>query len=96
MPDAGLTTPSGSWPAADVYAETLSGLFPDWRIWSDRGGWHARRRGGYLQRQDPGAPSYYVHADTAAGLAVQLCLQAAADQARSGGLPPADTGQSGT
>ncbi len=37
--------------------EALSGLFTDWRIWTDEHGWHARRRDdGYLQAYRRGAP----------------------------------------
>ena len=60
--------------------EALSGLFPEWRIWLDQAGWHARRQGAYVQTLQPGAPAYCVHADTCAGLAAQLCWQQAADR----------------
>ena len=60
--------------------EALSDLFPDWRIWVDDNGWHARRRTGmYLQSYSRGAPTFSVHADTAVGLAAQLRWQQAAD-----------------
>ena len=81
LPEASSPAPPGSWPAPKVYAEALSDLFPSWRIWADHGGWHARRRGGYLQSHQLGAPSFCVHADTAVGLAVQLCSQEYADEA---------------
>lgn len=70
--------------AGDVLAqaghEALAGLFPDWRIWTDDGGWHARRRGdGYVQGYRRGVPVFCVHADSPADLAAQLCWQHAAD-----------------
>lgn len=59
--------------------EALAALYPDWRIWLDQHGWHARRRDGYLQDYRPGAPAFSVHAGTATGLAAQLRWQQAAD-----------------
>ncbi len=60
--------------------EALAAMFPDWRIWLDSHGWHARRRAaGYLQGYRPGAPTFCVHAGTATELAAQLCWQHAAD-----------------
>jgi hypothetical protein len=68
--------------------ETLSELFPGWRIWLDWHGWHARRRNAvYLQIYDDGVPAFAVHADTAASLALQLCWQQAADQHAPDGCP---------
>jgi hypothetical protein len=61
--------------------DALAGLFPQWRIWLDGTGWHARRRGGgHLQFFRPGAPAFHVRADTATELAAQVCWQQAADQ----------------
>lgn len=61
--------------------EALSGLFPQWRIWMDARGWHARRRQSpYLQLSRSGAPAYCVRAENPADLAAQLCWQQAADQ----------------
>jgi hypothetical protein len=61
--------------------EALAGLFPDWRIWLDQRGWHARRRQSpYLQVVSNGAPAYCVHSRTATELAAQLCWQQAADR----------------
>jgi hypothetical protein len=60
--------------------EALSGLFPDWLIWADEHGLHARRRGCvYVQGYDLGAPAFCVHAVTPVDLAAQLRWQAAAD-----------------
>jgi hypothetical protein len=59
--------------------DALSELFPDWRIWLDSLGWHARRRGAHLQVYRPGAPAFHVRADTATELAAQLCWQQAAE-----------------
>jgi hypothetical protein len=59
--------------------DALSDLFPDWRIWLDSHGWHARRRGAHLQVYRPGAPAFHVRADTATELAAQLCWQQAAE-----------------
>jgi hypothetical protein len=59
--------------------DALTELFPDWRVWADEHGWHARRRGSYLQSFRLGAPSFCVHASSAADLAAQLRWQQAAD-----------------
>lgn len=59
--------------------EALTGLFPQWRIWLDHNGWHARRRDGHLQVFRLGAPTFHVKAETATELAAQLCWQQAAD-----------------
>lgn len=78
-----------SWSVlARARLEALSGLFPDWRIWLDQRGWHARRRQSpYTQVSQAGAPSYSVHADTPTGIAAQLCWQQAADQHAPDGCP---------
>jgi len=60
--------------------EALAGLFPGWRIWTDEHGWHARRKGGYLQKFHVGAPAFSVHAPGAVDLAAQLRWQEAADE----------------
>lgn len=69
---------------ARARAEALAALFPGWRIWLDRAGWHARRRQddlqAYIQAHHHGAPAYSVHAATPTALAAQLCWQEAADQ----------------
>jgi hypothetical protein len=60
--------------------EALSRLFPDWRIWADDHGWHARRRGEvYVQAYSDGAPAFCVHAVDVVDLAAQLRWQQAAD-----------------
>jgi hypothetical protein len=60
--------------------EALAGLYPDWRIWLDQHGWHARRRrDGFVQGYRPGAPAFHVRAETATDLAAQLCWQQAVD-----------------
>jgi hypothetical protein len=65
---------------ADAGVEALAELFPRWRIWTDQStGWHARRRGGFIQDYHQGAPAFSVHADTAVELAGQLRWQQAAD-----------------
>ena len=65
---------------ASTGVEALSELFPGWRIWLDRHGWHGRRRDAvYLQICRDGVPAFAVHADTATSLALQLCWQHAAD-----------------
>jgi len=59
----------------------LTELFPDWRIWLDERGWHARRREAvYLQGLEPGVPAFSVHAETSTELAKQLYGQQAADR----------------
>jgi len=41
---------------ADAGVEALAELFPQWRIWMDTGtGWHACRRGGFVQDYHQGA-----------------------------------------
>ncbi len=58
----------------------LTELFPDWRIWLDERGWHARRRETvFLQICQPGMPAFSVHAKSSTGLAMQLYWQQAAD-----------------
>jgi hypothetical protein len=65
---------------ADAGVEALGDLFPGWRIWANRGsGWHACRRGGFIQNYHQGAPAFYVHAATASELAGQLRWQEAAE-----------------
>jgi hypothetical protein len=64
---------------ADAGVEALAELFPRWRIWADlETGWHACRRGGFIQDYHPGAPAFSVHARTAGQLAGQLRWQEAA------------------
>ena len=71
---------------AHARVEALSGLFPDWRIWLDERGWHARRRQTpYMQVSSEGAPAYSVHAGSPTDLAAQLCWQQAADRHAPGG-----------
>jgi hypothetical protein len=65
---------------ADAGVEALAELFPQWRIWVDpETGWHACRRGGFIQDYHPGAPAFSVHAATVSELAAQLRWQEAAD-----------------
>jgi hypothetical protein len=65
---------------ADAGVEVLAELFPRWRIWVDQDtGWHACRRGGFIQDYHPGAPAFSVHAATVGELAAQLRWQEAAD-----------------
>jgi hypothetical protein len=80
---------------AQARLEALAGMFPDWRIWLDRNGWHARRRDGFVQGYRAGAPAFHVRAVSAVDLAAQLCWQQAAEayapdgcQARMTGPPP--------
>jgi hypothetical protein len=77
---APVPQPTETW---DVLAlarlEALAGLFPGWRIWLDRNGWHARRRDSFVQGYRPGAPAFHVRAGNAHDLAAQLCWQRAAD-----------------
>jgi hypothetical protein len=64
----------------DAGVEALAELFPRWRIWVDQHtGWHACRRGGFIQNFHQGAPAFSVHAGAASDLAVQLRWQEAAD-----------------
>jgi hypothetical protein len=45
VPDRGPLPAQETWELlARARLETLSGLFPGWRIWLDQRGWHARRR----------------------------------------------------
>jgi hypothetical protein len=76
----GIAQPSESWDVlAQARLEALAGLFPDWRIWLDRSGWHARRRDSFVQGYRPGAPAFHVRAANALDLAAQLCWQQAAE-----------------
>jgi hypothetical protein len=65
---------------AEAGRDALAGLFPRWRIWTDEHGWHARRRGGFLQDFHNGAPAFSVHAAGPVELAAQLRWQQAADE----------------
>ena len=65
---------------AEAGVEALARLFPGWRIWADRdSGWHAARRGEFIQGYHRGAPMFAVHAPSAGELAIQLRWQEAAD-----------------
>jgi hypothetical protein len=64
---------------AQAGREALAGLYPGWRVWTDDYGWHARRRGGYVQDFHYGAPAFSVHAGDLAELAAQLRWQQAAE-----------------
>jgi len=73
--------PAESWDVlAQARLEALARLFPGWRIWLDRHGWHARRRGDYMQGFRPGTPAFHVSASSALDLAAQLCWQQAAEK----------------
>jgi hypothetical protein len=77
---ASVAQPSESWDVlAQARLEALAGLFPDWRVWLDRSGWHARRRDSFVQGYRPGAPAFHVIAANALDLAAQLCWQQAAE-----------------
>lgn len=60
--------------------EALADLFPQWRVWTDEHGWHARRRGGFLQNFSYGAPAFCVLARDPVELAAQIRWQQAADE----------------
>ncbi len=65
---------------ADAGVEALAELFPRWRIWVDPDtGWHACRRGGFVQDYHQGAPAFSVHAASVGELAAHLRWQEAAD-----------------
>jgi len=65
---------------ADAGVEALEHLFPRWRIWADtESGWHAYRRGEFIQDYHDGAPAFSVHATSAGELACQLLWQQAAE-----------------
>ncbi len=75
-----ITPSSESWDVlAQARLEALAALFPEWRIWLDRSGWHARRRDSFVQVYRPGAPAFHVRAANALDLAAQLCWQQAAE-----------------
>jgi hypothetical protein len=77
---ASVAEPSESWDVlAQARLEALAALFPDWRVWLDRSGWHARRRDSFVQGYRPGAPAFHVRAANALDLAAQLCWQQAAE-----------------
>ena len=65
---------------AEAGREALADLFPDWRVWDDEHGWHALRKGGYLQDFHYGAPAFAVHADGPVELAAQLRWQQAVEE----------------
>jgi hypothetical protein len=87
-PPTGLARPAGPAPAyrerpavlTRARISAMSGLFPEWRIWLDDHGWHARRRAGvFLQEYWRGAPAFCVHADSEADLSQRLRDQESAD-----------------
>jgi hypothetical protein len=50
--------------------QALSELFPDWRIWAeDDTGWHAYRRGRYIQDYHENSAAFSVHDRSPADLA---------------------------
>jgi hypothetical protein len=67
--------------------EALTDEFPGWRIWADGCGWHAFRRGPYIQQFQRGAPAFAVHASGPVQLAAQLCWQQACDRHAPRGCP---------
>lgn len=72
--------PAEEWDIlARARLEALTGLYPGWRVWLDRHGWHARRRDNFRQGYQPGAPAFHVNAGTALDLAARLCRQQAAE-----------------
>ncbi|HEY7145957.1 MAG TPA: hypothetical protein VH637_17090 [Streptosporangiaceae bacterium] len=71
----------------DAAVAALAGEFPRWRVWVDAGGWHAFRRGAYIQEYHLGAPAFSVHASGPVELAAQLCWQQAGDEHAPGGCP---------
>lgn len=92
-PAAALSRPAarppgyGERPAVLTRARVsaMSRSFPDWRIWLDDHGWHARRRVGvFLQEFRTGAPAFCVHAESEADLSRRLRDQEAADARRPG------------
>jgi hypothetical protein len=82
MPCPAAAAATENWNVlARAQLEAMTGLFPGWRIWLDARGWHARRRSdGFVEQFRPGAPAFYVQADSAVDLAAQLCWQRAADE----------------
>ena len=65
---------------AGAGVEALAEVYPRWRIWADaETGWHACRRGGFIQDYHQGAPAFSVHAASASELAGQLRWQEAAE-----------------
>ena len=72
---------------AEAAVEALSDEFPGWRIWADPSGWHAFRRGPYLQHFYRGAPAFAVQAPGPVQLAAQLCWQQAGDRHAPRGCP---------
>jgi len=87
-PRAGLSRPAARSPGyrerpavlTRARVSAMSGLFPEWRIWLDDHGWHARRRVGvFLQEFRHGAPAFCVHADSEADLSQRLRDQEAGD-----------------
>jgi hypothetical protein len=62
----------------DAGVQALSEAFPGWRVWAEEGtGWHACRRGGYIQDYRRGSPAFSVHAGNPAELAALLRWQEA-------------------
>jgi hypothetical protein len=65
----------------DAGIQALSELFPGWRIWAeDDTGWHAYRRGGYIQDYRKNSASFAVHASSPAELAGLMHWQEAIEE----------------
>jgi hypothetical protein len=62
----------------DAGVQALSELFPGWRIWAETG-WHAYRRGGYIQDYQRNSAAFSVHAGCPAELAGLIRWQEAID-----------------
>lgn len=49
--------------------------FPRWRIWQDDAGWHAMRKGSFMQRRHRGAAAHSLHVPNAVLLAAHLAVE---------------------
>lgn len=47
-------------PATAKLLRAVAGVYPDWRVWVDADGWHARRAGDFWMVRDGASGVYYV------------------------------------
>jgi hypothetical protein len=52
---------------------------PDWRVWTDKTGWHAMRRGDFFQDKKDGSLAHSLHEPTSWDLVAALVRQAYLD-----------------
>jgi hypothetical protein len=79
----GLRAMIGAAPPCISWREVaeIRRAYPDWYVWRDATGWHARRRGNFREVHRPGAPLYSIHEFDPALLCERLHQQEQLDEA---------------